>query len=77
MLALGKEIFTVTGGGSGCAKCHGFDAQGTKDGPNIIGSSKSAPSGPIGGGVLDMANVKLSSDELEAVYRYLTTLSSP
>jgi len=77
VLALGKEIFTVTGGGSGCAKCHGLDAQGTKDGPNIIGSSKSAINGAMGGGVLDMADVKLTSDELEAVYRYLTTLSSP
>lgn len=74
-LALGKEIFDVTAGGVGCASCHGFDAQGTADGPNIIGSSKAAIAGAMGGGVLDMENIKLSSTELEAVYRYLVFLT--
>jgi len=74
LLALGKEIFEVTGATNGCSECHGLDAQGTSDGPNIIGSSKSAISGAIGGGVPDMADIKLTSEELEAVYRYLTTL---
>jgi mono/diheme cytochrome c family protein len=75
VLKLGKLIFDVTGGGKGCAECHAFDAQGTKDGPNIIGSSKSAISGAMGGGVVDMEDIKLTPDELEAVYRYLSTLS--
>lgn len=74
-LALGKEIFDVTAGGNGCAACHGFDAQGTADGPNIIGSSKAAISGAMGGGVLDMEDIKLTPDELEAVYRYLVFLT--
>jgi mono/diheme cytochrome c family protein len=75
ILALGKEVFNVTAGGSGCQKCHGLDGQGTKDGPNIVGSSKSAISNAMTG-ALPMADVKLTSDELEAVYRYLVTLSS-
>jgi mono/diheme cytochrome c family protein len=75
VLALGKLIFDVTGGGKGCAACHGFDAQGTADGPNIVGSSKAAISGAIGGGVIDMNDIKLTSDELEAVYRYLVWLT--
>ncbi len=75
MLAIGQEIFNVTGGGSGCASCHALDAQGTSDGPNITGTSKSSISGAMGGGVPDMADVKLTPDELEAVYQYLVTLS--
>lgn len=75
LLALGKNIFEVTAGGVGCASCHGFDAQGTADGPNIIGSSKAAISGAIGGGVIDMNDIKLTTEELEAVYRYLVFLT--
>lgn len=75
-LALGKMIYDVTGGGSGCASCHGFDAQGTGDGPNIVGSSKSAISGAMGGGVLEMEDIRLTPEELDAVYLYLVFLSS-
>ncbi len=74
LLAIGKEIFDVSAGGEGCAACHGFDGQGTKDGPNIIGSSKSAIKGAMGGGNLDMEDVKLNSEQLAAVYLYLSTL---
>jgi mono/diheme cytochrome c family protein len=56
--------------------CHGFDAQGTGDGPNIVGSSKSAISGAMGGGVLEMDDIKLTPEELDAVYLYLVFLSS-
>ncbi len=73
-LILGEEIFNVTAGGDGCASCHAFDGQGTKDGPNIIGSSKSAISSALGGGVPDMDDIKLTSEQLEAVYLYLRTL---
>lgn len=76
VLAQGKEIFEVTAGGEGCASCHGFDAGGTGDGPNIIGASKSAINVAMRGGVLDMDDIKLGDDELEAVYQYLRTLSS-
>lgn len=74
LLALGKEIFDVSAGGEGCAACHGFDGQGSKDGPNIIGSSKAAIKGALGGGNLDMEDVKLDAKQLAAVYLYLSTL---
>lgn len=77
VLALGKEIFDVTAGGEGCASCHGFDGAGTGEGPNILGSSKSAISTAMGGGVPDMDDIELTSEELEAVYQYLRTLSNP
>ncbi len=75
VLALGKEIFEVTGGGDGCAECHGLEATGTPNGPNIIGASKSSLVGALGGGVLDMADFGLSQDEIDAVYAYLVTLN--
>jgi len=37
--------------------------------------SKWAIAGAFGGGVPDMANIKLTPDQLEAVYRYVVTLS--
>jgi mono/diheme cytochrome c family protein len=75
LVAEGKLLFEVTAGGRGCADCHGLDAQGTQDGPNIIGASKGAISGAMGGGVPDMDDITLSQLELEAVYLYLRTLS--
>jgi len=75
VLALGKEIWDVTAGGVGCANCHGFDAKGTSNGPNIIGQSKSAIAGALGGGIIDMNDIKLTADELEAVYQYLLELT--
>jgi mono/diheme cytochrome c family protein len=76
VLAQGKEIFDVTAGGRGCADCHGLDAAGTSDGPNIIGSSKSAINGALSGGVPDMENFGLTFDQIEAVYQYLRSLSN-
>ncbi len=75
VLALGQELFDVTAGGVGCAKCHAFDGQGTSDGPNILGFAKSAISEASGGGIPDMDDVKLTPEELEAVYRYLSSIS--
>ncbi len=75
LLVLGKLVFDVTAGGEGCAACHGFDAQGTQDGPNIIGASKGAISGAMGGGVPDMEDIKLTGAELDGVYLYLRSLS--
>jgi mono/diheme cytochrome c family protein len=74
LLEIGEEIFNVTAGGVGCASCHGSDAGGTGDGPNIIGSSKSAITRAMAG-VTDMDNINLTGDQLEAVYQYLRTLS--
>jgi mono/diheme cytochrome c family protein len=76
LLALGEELFNFTAGGEGCAGCHGYDAAGTSDGPNIIGASKSSISSALGGGVLDMADIELTRDELDAVYAYLAALSA-
>lgn len=73
MLALGKEVWDVTAGGEGCASCHGFDGLGG-DGPNIVGASRSALNGAFGGGVVDMERIKLTNEELEAVYEYMRTL---
>ena len=75
VLALGKQVFDVTAGGEGCANCHGFDGKGTNQGPNIIGASKSAISGALGGGIIDMENIVLTAEELDAVYQYLLELT--
>jgi len=73
-LALGEDVFERTAGGEGCAACHGSDGQGTTDGPNIIGVSKSSISNATAGGVPDMDGISLSSEELDAVYLYLVTV---
>jgi cytochrome c553 len=74
LLALGKEIYEVSGGGVGCAACHAMDGQGTPNGPNIIGVSKSAISESLGGGVPAMGFITLTAEEVAAVYQYITTL---
>lgn len=75
LLILGEEIFNVTAGGQGCAACHGVDGQGTPNGPNVIGSSKSVIFAATSGGIPDMDDIKLSREQLEAVYQYLQTLT--
>jgi hypothetical protein len=74
LLALGKVIFEETAGGVGCASCHGFDGHGTPNGPNIIGLSRQAIAGAMAGGVPDMSDIDLTSNELDAVAAYLDTL---
>jgi mono/diheme cytochrome c family protein len=74
VLALGQDVFELSGRPEPCSRCHGVDAQGTADGPNILGSSKSAISGALGGGIIDMDELKLSSAELQAVYEWLLEL---
>lgn len=76
-LALGEQVFNVTAGGNGCQDCHGLDGQGTSNGPNIIGVSKSSISNAMAGGVPDMDDIDLSREELDAVYLYLTTVLQP
>ena len=76
LLAKGKIIFEETAGGVGCASCHGFDGRGTPNGPNIISLTRTAIAGAAGGGVPDMADIKLTGDELDAVAAYLATLTS-
>jgi tetrahydromethanopterin S-methyltransferase subunit C len=51
-----------------------MDGQGTPNGPNIIGVSKSAISESLGGGVPAMGFITLTAEEVAAVYQYITTL---
>lgn len=75
VLALGEKVFQETAGGYGCQECHGPDATGTPNGPNIIGASRSTISGGLNGGIPDMDfNPKLTNEEVEAVYEYLVWL---
>lgn len=75
-LALGRRIYEVEAGGVGCASCHGSDAGGTSDGPNIIGVSKSAIVRALES-VFDMEDIHLTPEEIDAVYRYVRHLSEP
>jgi mono/diheme cytochrome c family protein len=72
-LALGKVIWEAPGG-LGCVECHGADATGTIDGPGITGASRSAFRSALGGGVPDMSDLKLTPDEVTAVFAYLRWL---
>jgi len=72
-LALGKVIWEAPGG-LGCVECHGADATGTINGPGIIGASRSAFRSALGGGVPDMSDLKLTPDEVTAVFAYLRWL---
>ncbi len=73
VLALGREIFEVTAGGTGCAECHGLDGLGTSDADAVAGASKSAIREALDE-ERDMADIDLSEEELEAVFQYLQTL---
>lgn len=76
VLALGEVLFQETAGGWGCQACHGSDAAGTENGPNITGASRSAITTALSG-VIPVMNFssKLTSDEIEAVYQYLLWLT--
>jgi len=76
VLALGEAIFQRLAGGYGCQECHGDDAEGTPNGPNITSASRSRIVTALNGGVPDMDfQPRLTSDEVEAVYRYLLWLT--
>jgi mono/diheme cytochrome c family protein len=76
VLALGEALFQRLAGGYGCQECHGPDAMGTPNGPNIIGASRSRITNALNGGIPDMDfSPKLTSDEVEAVYNYLLWLT--
>jgi len=74
VLALGEEVYQEGIDSDACAECHGVDGAGTQEGPNILGSSKSAISSATAGGVPDMDNIDLTDEQLEGVYQYLRTL---
>lgn len=79
LFALGKEVFEETGGGVGCAWCHGMDGEG--DGPSGIGApaNKGATADRLdwaleGGETDAMTFIELSSKEKKAVLLYLKFL---
>ncbi len=79
VIALGKEIFEVTGGGVGCAWCHGMEGEG--DGPSGIGAppnrgaTKDRLEWALDGGETDaMTFIELKSKEKTAVLAYLKFL---
>jgi mono/diheme cytochrome c family protein len=75
VLALGEALFQRLAGGYGCQECHGPDATGTPNGPNITGASRSAITNALNG-IPDMDfSPRLTSDEIEAVYKYLLWLT--
>lgn len=75
ILALGKLVWEETAGGEGCQFCHGIDAMGTSDAPPVVGSGRTKIATALAGGVVDMNfDVKLTSEEIDAVAEYLTYL---
>ncbi len=79
LFALGKEIFEETGGGIGCAWCHGMDGEG--NGPSGVGAppnkgaTKDRLDWALEGGETDaMTFIDLSRKEKEAVLLYLKFL---
>jgi mono/diheme cytochrome c family protein len=79
LFALGKEIFEETGGGVGCAWCHGMDGEG--DGPSGMGAPANMGATAdrldwaLEGGETDaMTFIELSSKEKKAVLLYLEFL---
>lgn len=75
-LARGRAIFEFEAGseGEGCAGCHASDGAGTTEGPGILGASKWGISDALER-VVEMEDIVLSPEDLEAVYRYLVFLS--
>ena len=81
LLAQGKVIFEKTGGGVGCAFCHGLDGKG--NGPSGVGApanrgaTKDRLEWALDGGETDaMTFIKLSSKEKDAVLVYLAFLAT-
>jgi mono/diheme cytochrome c family protein len=76
VLALGQSLYDETFGFAGCQECHGLDANGSQEGPSIIGASRSSIAGALGE-VPDMeVDIPLTNEELEAVYQYVTWLTA-
>lgn len=79
LVAQGKKLYTETAGvsGQGCAYCHGLDGKGAGEGasnaPDIRGFSRSKVRSAMTN-VLDMRDIKLSAEEIEAIVEYLKLL---
>jgi mono/diheme cytochrome c family protein len=75
VLALGEALYTETFGFDGCQECHGLDANGSNQGPSILGASRSSIASALQG-VPDMeVDTPLTNEEIEAIYQYLTLLT--
>lgn len=74
VLALGERLFQKDFSSAGCQECHGSDLRGTSDGPSIIGASRSG----IVTALRDVPDMKvdtrLTNEEIEAIYAYMTWL---
>ena len=73
--AIGEDIFLRTAGGVGCANCHGETGGGdpSNNGPNIRGMDFGAVVAAIDD-ITDMADIRLTDFEVEAVVLYLQWL---
>jgi mono/diheme cytochrome c family protein len=75
LLALGKLVWEETAGGVGCQDCHGIDAKGKSEAPNVVGAGRTKIATALAGGVVDMNfDTKLTSEEIDAVAAYLAYL---
>lgn len=74
LIAKGEEVFQRTAGGVGCQACHGRDARGAV-GPDIRGATVTRISSALSS-VEQMAFIKLSPEEVQAVSAYLQFLAT-
>lgn len=74
LVSKGEELYQRTGGGTGCAVCHGSDGYGNI-GPSIRGSSTREITDALKT-VTSMNFMKMTDDEAEAVSAYLKYLES-
>lgn len=75
----GKALFV-----EGCSSCHGLAAQGTNDGPSLIGVGAAAVDFQVGSGRMPMASmgiqapakkVQYNADEIAALAAYVASLA--
>lgn len=75
VLALGKLVWEETAGGVGCQDCHGINALGKSEAPNVVGAGRTKIATALAGGVVDMNfETSLTSEEIDAVALYLAYL---
>jgi mono/diheme cytochrome c family protein len=75
VLALGEFVYQEGFGFDGCSECHGADANGSNQGPSILGASRSSIVRALNG-VPDMeVDEPLTQEEIDAVWAYITLLT--
>lgn len=70
----GRDIFEKTAGGIGCAACHGPDAKGGAQAPDIRGADENRVRSALAG-VAVMSRITLNDAEITAVVRHLQELN--